>query len=118
MSDTNRDVQPNSKEARLARAKDLYGHPMNWPRFHEVRPRWWQLEMQRADRRAEAFFGKITEEQRSAFFTELRKGQSIYEDSGEFMLRCYRAMLGLPITEPYTLDQALEDLLGEGETDG
>lgn len=101
-------------EAVLARVAEEFGdHPIHWPVPPRVVPRWWQFKRARQWREACAAFGNLSQADLDAFWAEARKGQSVYEDAGGSMSRCYRAMLALPTEAPYTYNDALSDLLRE-----
>lgn len=102
----------------LRRAENRWGaHPMDWPRPPMRRPHWWQRKRRRYLERMEAVFGPLDQIALDAFWREAGKGQSVYEDCGGFLLRCYNAMLGQPTEEPYTYRQAVDDFLAEARTD-
>lgn len=107
-----------SPEARLEAAAVKWGpHPMGWLVPPLGRVAWWRRERRRHLRELEAVFGPLGEDARVAFFAELRKGQSVDEDAGGYLLRCYRAMLGLPVQPPYTYSEAAADLLRDAMAD-
>lgn len=97
--------------AALTRAELAWGrHPWGWDRPPYEMPRWWQF-MRRIDLRAfEAVFGPIDDAALDRFWTQYFLGQSIHEDAGGALLRCYRAMLGLPVGEVVTYEQYAADL--------
>ncbi len=84
---------------------------MWWPTPPRVKPRWWHFKAKRLETDLSKVFGQISDEQRDAYWREIRKGQSVYEDAGGFVMRAYRAMAGLPVEEPYTYPAAIHDLL-------
>lgn len=98
-------------EAKFTFAEAVWGHPMDWPPVWERRPRWWNFRAKREEAEVVRMFGQISESGRLAFWEELRKGQSVYEDAGGYLIRCYRAAFGLPVDEPYTYHSAFKDAL-------
>lgn len=98
-------------ETLLTRAAERFGdHPMGWPVPPSTIPRWWQCRKSRRWRIVCDLFGNLSQDDLDAFWAEVGKGQSVYEDAGGYMLRCYRAMLALPVDDPYTYAQAVADL--------
>lgn len=84
--------------------------PARWWQWKELRYEW------RLDEALEAFgLPRITQEMRDAYWREVRKGQSVYEDAGGYLWRCWRAAFGLPVEEPYTYKQAIADLTEAAE---
>ena len=104
------DEGDRESEALLARADAALGHPMHWPVPPRTLPRWYELAKKRALRRAETWFGPLSQEDLDAFWQEGAKGQSVYEDAGGCMLRSYRALLALSTEEPYTYRRAVADI--------
>ena len=76
-------------------------HPASWPRPPREMPRWWQFRVKRRLRGLESVFGPIDAAALDRYWQEVRKGQSIYEDAGGAMLRCYAAMIGERVDWPY-----------------
>lgn len=84
-------------DPRLDAAANTWGwHPMNWPRPYRQDPTFWQFAAKRRHKELLEIFGPYD---RLAYYREREKGQG-YDDAGGFMLRCYRAMIGLPPEEP------------------
>lgn len=99
-------------EVKLEFAAQTWGaHPMGWPVPPRRMPTWWQSR--RSLRLLQAVFGELCQADIDRFWVESRKGQSVYEDAGGGMLRCYRALVGLPTEESYTYQAALADLIGD-----
>lgn len=98
-------------DPRLDAAAARWGwHPAHWYVPTRNPPRWWQFSARRYDREIREVFGDFD---RDAFWNE--PGQSVYEDAGGAMLRHYKAMLGLPVDEPYTYSEAVSDILRAAE---
>ncbi len=96
-------------DPRLDAAAERWGwHPSCWLVPARREPRWWQRKAREYDRQMREVFGEFD---RDAFWSE--PGQSVYEDAGGAMLRRYQAMIGMPTEEPYTYEQAIQDLLSE-----
>lgn len=88
-------------------ANERWGeHPMEWPLPPHSRPRWWQFRTRRTLADLEAVFGHLDNAALRRWWVELRKGQSVYEDAGGYLLRCYEAMAGREVEEPYTYEDA------------
>ena len=103
-------------ELDLKAAEKVWGaHPMHWPRPPRCRPRWWQFEAKRRLARLESMFDRLSNEDLARYYEQVRLGQSVYEDAGGYMLRCYRAMLGLPVDAPTSLEQVIADIQATGE---
>lgn len=95
------------------RAEQEWGfHPLCWPTPPRKRPHWWQRHERQSLRDLERLFGPLSNESLAQYWTEVSKGQSVYEDAGGYSLRCYAAMLGEAVAEPYTYVQAANDLVG------
>lgn len=90
-------------------------HPTEWPVPPRSRPRWWQFAAKRNLGELEYVVGRLSDEQLRAFWAERAKGQSVYEDAGGYLVRCYAAMLGEPTEEPYTYGQAASDLIARAQ---
>lgn len=76
-----------------------------WPMIPREKPRWWQRRMRRVERSinetiASVGHDPITEEDRAAYWKQVRMGQGIYEDAGGYIWRCWCAALSLPYEEP------------------
>lgn len=99
-------------------SKEFGAHPMGWPVPPRVLPKWFQPSRSKRYRYVQRWFGPLSQEDLDAFWGESAKGQSVYEDAGGYMLRCYRAMLALPTDEPYTYAQAIADLSAPSPTGG
>lgn len=98
-------------------APSVWGpHPMGWPVPPRSRPHWWQFAAKRNLDKLEYVFGRLSNNQLRTFWTESAKGQSVYEDAGGYMIRCYAAMIGEPVEPPYTYAQAASDLLATVRT--
>ncbi len=99
-------------ERSLALAAETWGaHPMDWPSPPTGRPRLWRRVQRQRLRNMEAVFGRLDDAAFARFHEQARLGQSVHEDCGGYLLRCYRAMLGLPVEAPYTYRQAVTDLM-------
>lgn len=104
-------MNPSHGDQRLDLAAKRWGwHPMHWPVPARSQPKIWQFSAVRYDRELREVFGAFN---RDEFWRECRSGQSVYEDAGGYMLRCYKAMIGLPVEEPYTYAQAIRALTEE-----
>lgn len=102
-------------EQMLADAEVKFGHPANWPVPPSRVPRWYEFRRRRHLREVVACFGPLSPGDLDAFYGELHKGQSVYEDAGGYLLRCYRALVALSVEEPYTYQQAAADLIAKTE---
>jgi hypothetical protein len=109
------DEEDALSESLLADVEAEFGHPMNWPLPPRCLPRWYQPAMRRRVRNLETWFGPLSQEDLDAFWNESSKGQSVYEDSGGYRLRCYRALVALHTDEPYTYEQAFDAALASRE---
>lgn len=89
-------------------------HPISWPRPPRKIPSWFNFCGRAEIRNMEAVFGDIDQTALDRFWAEMAKGQSVYEDAGGYMLRCYEALAGFPTQEPYTYAQAIEGF-GNGQ---
>jgi hypothetical protein len=99
---------------RLELAEATWGfHPINWPRPPRGRPRFWQRQIRKRLSELEKVFGHLDDESLQRYWDEVAKGQSVYEDCGGYLLRCYRAMCGLSVEEPISHADILEKLLLE-----
>ncbi|CDX26923.1 hypothetical protein MPL3356_60620 [Mesorhizobium plurifarium] len=99
-------------EIDLQVAEKMWGrHPYTWPRPPQRRPRWWQFRERRNLARLEAMFDHLSDEALGRYYQQVRLGQSVYEDAGGYLLRCYRAMLGLPVELPTSEADVIEGLL-------
>lgn len=99
-------------ELDLKAAEQAWGaHPISWPRPPRQRPSWWQFGERRTLGRLEAMFDQLSNEALARYYEQARLGQSAYEDAGGYLLRCYRAMLGLPIEPHVSEADVIEDLL-------
>ena len=105
-------------ELDLKAAERVWGaHPSSWPRPPRRRPRWWQFEAKRRLARLEAAFDHLSDHDLARYYDEVALGQSVYEDAGGYMLRCYRAMLGLPVEAPVSQADIIAGLLHEAAGD-
>lgn len=96
-------------------ARSTWGdHPISWPHPPRSKPRWWQFRERKRLAQMEYVFGVLDAAALRRYWYEVRKGQSVYEDAGGYMLRCYQAMMGYPVDEPYTYSRATADLLQNG----
>lgn len=86
-------------------------HPMEWPRPPRKMPRWWNIWGYASLRDTEEVFGLIDQSDLDRFWAEHAKGQSVYEDAGGYLIRCYSALMGEDTEEPYTYAQAAADLM-------
>lgn len=103
---------------RLDLAAETWGaHPWGWPRPPATRPPWLAFRARRNLAAMERVFGPLDAAALARFHTQARTGQSAYEDCGGYLMRCYRAMLGLPVEPPYTYTQAVADLMEGGSHD-
>lgn len=89
-------------------------HPIHWPVPPLVWPRWWQRRARRSITDLEAVFGTLTRLSLTRYWQQVHAGQSVYEDAGGYMIRCYRAMAGYPVEEPFTYAAAASALLASG----
>ncbi len=94
-----------------AAAKAWGAHPIGWPSPPLRRPLWWQFRERRRLYSLEAMFDRLSDEALSRYWAQVVLGQSVYEDAGGFLMRCYRAMLDLPVEEPVREADVIEDLL-------
>lgn len=85
-------------------------HPIYWPRPPLKMPRWWQFRIKDRLRDLEDVFGPLDQAALDRYHAEARKGQSVYEDVGGYILRCYQAMAGEVVDEPYRYSDAIIDL--------
>lgn len=93
-------------------APSVWGpHPISWPVPPRKRPCWWQFSARKNLAALEYVLGELPNEALARFWRERAEGQSVYEDAGGYLLRCYSAMLGEETQEPYTYDQAVSDLM-------
>lgn len=93
-------------------ARHTWGqHPLSWPVPPRCRPHWWQFRMRRKLERLEAVFGPLDDAALARWWREVERGQSVHEDAGGYFRRCYMGMLGAPVEEILTYDQANEALL-------
>jgi hypothetical protein len=98
----------------LKAAAEKWGsHPMGWPVPPRKRPGFLDRHLfgglaVMAEERLTEVFGPITDDMRSRFWSE--PGQSPYEDAGGAMLRCYEAMLGLPVERLPTYAEVIDGL--------
>ena len=88
-------------------------HPLDWPMPPPKRPSFWHIQTVKRLRDLEGIFGHLSNEALQRYWNEVSKGQSVYEDCGGYLLRCYRAMLGMPVEDPTTHADVIEDLLKE-----
>jgi hypothetical protein len=82
-------------------------HPLDWPMPPPKRPHFWNRQSLARLRDLEGIFGHLSNEALQRYWQEVAKGQSVYEDCGGYLLRCYRAMCGLEIDEPLSLEDAV-----------
>lgn len=92
-------------------------HPLYWPTPPRQMPKWFQFKKRIELRDMEEVFGHIDQPALNRFWSEMGKGQSVYEDAGSYMLRCYEALAGFPIEEPYTYAQAVDGFVNEQRND-
>ena len=94
-------------------ASSIWGaHPMDWPTPPRRRPYWWQFRKRKHFAGLEYVFVVLDNEALRRYWSEVQSGQSVYEDAGGYMLRCYAAMMGEATESPYTYQQAASDLVG------
>lgn len=89
-------------------------HPIGWPSPPRKMPRWFNLRGRIALRDMEEVFGHIEQASLDRFWAERAKGQSVHEDAGGYLIRCYAALMGDQTEDPYTYSQANADLLQAG----
>lgn len=96
-------------EAMLDRMEGVYGHPTEWPRPAYTKPRFYQIarQLEEAQLARGLALHEITEDMRDRFYAEHALGQHWSDDAGGFLLRCYRAMLGLPLEPRPALSDAM-----------
>jgi hypothetical protein len=83
-------------DPRLDAAARRWGwHPAGWMVPQRTKPRFWQRMQMRRDAKIKEVFGPFD---RDAYWRERDKGQG-HEDAGGYLLRCYRAMISIPIEE-------------------
>ena len=88
-------------------------HPMGWPTPPRKMPRWWNFGAYLRLLEMEEVFGRICQADLDRFWAEMAKGQSVYEDAGGYLIRCYAALIGEETEDPYTYEQAAADLIAE-----
>jgi len=92
-------------------------HPLDWPSPPPKRPPFWQRASRKRLRELEGVFGHLSDEALQRYWDEVGRGQSVYEDCGGYLLRCYQAMLGMEVEKPWTeADEIQRLLLLAGET--
>jgi hypothetical protein len=92
----------------------------DYPCLPRRMPRWWQFRVRKRLKKLDTAFAlfdlsPITQEMCDRFWSESSKGQSVYEDAGGYMMRCWYAAFSLPTDEPYTYRQAFSDLTEAAE---
>lgn len=94
-------------------AADRWGfHPVWWPRPPRKMPKWWQISARREVNSLGDVFGLITENGLDRFWEQHAKGQSVFEDAGGYLLRCYKALASFPVEDDhYSYYQAVQDAL-------
>lgn len=93
-------------------AEETWGpHPLDWPCPPPKRPYVWQRQTVKRLRDLERVFGHLSDEALQAYWEEVGRGQSVYEDCGGYLIRCYRAMCGEEVIKPYTYSDAAADLI-------
>lgn len=90
-------------------------HPLEWPIPPRKMPRWYNFIKMARLREMEDVFGHIDQAALDRFWAESAKGQSVYEDAGGYMIRCYEGLMGFETVEPYTYPKAIDDLLAGRE---
>lgn len=86
-------------------------HPVGWPVPPRTMPSWMNLIGRYKLRDMEEAFGHLDQTALDRFWSERAKGQSVYEDAGGYLVRCYAAMAGHEVEEPYTYSKAVDDLM-------
>lgn len=86
-------------------------HPSEWPVPPRKMPRWFNTVGWMAIRDMEEVFGIINQSDLDRFWTTRSHGQSVNEDAGGYLMRCYLALSGAGVEEPYTYGQAVQDIL-------
>jgi hypothetical protein len=99
--------------AALDTDEDLPVH--DFPALGRKPARWWQLKARHFEARLDLALQlmglpTVTQEMRDIYWAEVRKGQSVYEDAGGYLWRCWRAAFDQSVNEPYTYDQVIADL--------
>jgi hypothetical protein len=90
-------------------------HPYHWPRPPRKRPHWWQRQSVKRLRELEEIFGHLDDESLERYYIEVRKGQSVYEDAGGYLMRCYRTMCAEDVDEPISLETAARMFLDDND---
>lgn len=90
-------------------------HPMDWPTPPRKIPHWFNIVGFIKLVEMEEVFGRINQSDLDRFWAEMRKGQSVYEDAGGYLVRCYAALMGLETEDHLTYAKATEILLDGGE---
>lgn len=88
-------------------------HPLDWPSPPPKRPPFWHIQTVKRLRELEGVFGHLDNEALQRYWNEVAKGQSVYEDCGGYLLRCYEAMIGLTVEKPTSHADFLRNLLIE-----
>lgn len=86
-------------------------HPLDWPCPPPKRPYVWQIQSLKRLWELERVFGHLSDEALQDYWEEVGRGQSIYEDVGGYLIRCYRRMIRQEIIKPYTYSEATADLI-------
>lgn len=95
-------------------ASNTWGpHPLDWPSPPPKRPPFWHIQTVKRLKALEEVFGHLSNEALQRYWQEVSKGQSVYEDCGGYLLRCYKAMLNEDVEEPVSVTDTLEALLRE-----
>lgn len=86
-------------------------HPLDWPCPPPRRPYVWQRQTVKRLRDLEGVFGYLSDDALQAYWEEVGRGQSVYEDCGGYLMRCYRRMIGEDVIKPYTYSDAAADFI-------
>ncbi len=86
-------------------------HPLDWPMPPPKRPHFWNRQAVRRLHDLESVFGYLSNEALQRYWSEVAKGQSVYEDCGGYLLRCYQAMNGQYVERPTRYDSFIEESL-------
>lgn len=90
-------------------------HPLDWPMPPPKRPPFWHRDSVKRLKALEDVFGHLDNDALQRYWNEVSKGQSVYEDCGSYLERCYRTMLGMLVEEPVSHADVIADLLEEAE---
>jgi hypothetical protein len=87
---------------------DPFALVFDYPDIRPEPPHFWQRSARLEEARLNASlrvhgFPPITQKARDTYWRELRKGQSVDEDAGGFLMRAWRAAFAQPVAEPLTV---------------